>query len=1443
MNKKRIASCLLLCLTLNGFSQKGKVAQLSQLNADQNKNTISFTENKGQVVDQNYQPRPDVLFGGQNNGLVFHLRNNGISYQLNRIDKWKEASPKSANTRKLIPERKMIDKSTTYRVDINWLNSNMNTSIVREQELSGFSNFYTAEGAFTVKSYGEITYRNLYDGISLKWYQKDGELKYDYLCSAGSDYKKIKLQINGAKQLSLSLTGELIIKTPLGTIIEKAPLVMQGDKLLSSAWVLENNTLSFKINKLNNTLPYIIDPAVRVWGTYYGGNSFDAGNDCATDALGNVYMTGYTTLNTSTIIATIGSYQATFGGLGDAFLVKFNSSGVRLWSSYYGGANADNGTSLAVDGSGNVYMSGITSSTAGIASAAAHQTVMGNSSSDDAFLVKFDGAGLRQWATYYGGSGNEENSNCTVDPSGNVYLVGTTESATGTVIATATSQQPTFGGSLNDAYLVKFNSSGVRQWATYYGGTGLDYGYACSADAVSVYLGGVTSSTSAAIATGGHQNTHGGGFYDAYLVKFSNSTGIRTWGTFYGGSGSETGYSCAADASGNVYLSGVTTTSLTGVMATAASHQSVGVTAFDNDAFLVKFNGSGVRQWATYYGGDDADDGYGCATDASNNVYLVGTTSSTLSSAIATSGSYQTNLGAAFATNAYIAKFDASGVRQWGTYYGVDSENGTSATSDGSGNVYMTGVTSSTLTGVIASAGSHQTTYGGGSSLADAFLVKFSGCSAASPVNATIPANQSICSGNSSTLSATSGTTLISWYATSASTTVIGTGTTYVTSNTLTTGTYTFYAEGGTCASGSLRTGITLTVGATPIVSAAGGTICSGKTFSIVPSGAATYSVVDQNNQIITQTGVNFLVTPLTSFGYFYIGTAVNGCVSQVGSLNITVNASPTVSAANGTICSGASFTIAPNGANSYTIQGGSAIVSPVSSSNYTVIGSNTNGCVSISPTTISVIVQNSPTIGVASGTVCKGASFTIVPIGASSFTVQGGNSVVSPTSNMSFTVIGTTLAGCLAQNVATCFVTVLANPTVTAANGNICAGQSFTILPTGALTYTIFETATNTITPTAGAYVVSPLTPTSYFLVGTSANGCISGVSLVNVDVTSINISVNSGTICSGKSFTISPTGASTYTLQGGINVVSPLSSTNYTLAGTDASGCIGFATSSVVIDASKISVNSGSICPGSSFTIAPNGVSSFTVEGGKAVVSPTANSTYTVKGITTAGCVIANVATCSVVVIKLPEIALPRVINAPLLNVHEYRESLNYIYATYSQNNISFAKVEPATGYIKLHPSIPSEIDVYFSPVFITIYTLTISYPEAKNCSTNFTLQVNGDDLTKGWILPNVITVNGDGKNDYWLPSFRESYIFTSPHLVDVIKSLKITNVMTKEIVVNNTRTNPQGGVSPYLSSLGHWNPDPATLPKGTSWYYAVLTLANDKTIDTFITVTTPK
>lgn len=248
------------------------------------------------------------------------------------------------------------------------------------------------------------------------------------------------------------------------------------------------------------------------------------------------------------------------------------------------------------------------------------------------------------------------------------------------------------------------------------------------------------------------------------------------------------------------------------------------------------------------------------------------------------------------------------------------------------------------------------------------------------------------------------------------------------------------------------------------------------------------------------------------------------------------------------------------------------------------------------------------PAITANSGTICAGQSFTINPSGATSFSYTGGSAVVTPTTTTSYTVTGFDTPGCNGTAVSTVSVTAL--PTLTVNSGQICAGESFTITPTGAATFTISD---------GNNSVVSPTTTTNYTVTGTSAEGCEnSTVNTVTVNPLPI-ITVNSGTICAGQGFTISPSGASSYTISGGSSTIFPTTSGTYTVTGTSAEGCSGnsSAVSTVVVEVctsieSLVANTAMSIYPNpfkNSFTIEVSGKTKFIITDvyGKAIIEST--------------------------------------------------------------------------------------------------------------------------------------------------------------------------------------------------------------------------------------------
>jgi len=661
---------------------------------------LLFLENKGQVTNTKGEARPDVLFVAKGQGCKVFVTARGLTYQFEQVEHPKGYDP---SDRRMALQKPAT--GSTHRMDMRLIGANSNPSLHREKRSDYFENYHNVlhapDGILGVAAYEQLRFEEVYPGIDWVLYSNAKGLKYDFILKSGADPAQIQMDYTYADHLQLNADGSLTITTALGTVTEAAPQCFQGEKSVAAHFVLEGNRISIALEAYDRSMPLVIDPDV-IWATYYGGTDLDSGHCLTSDAAGNVYMSGIA--YSSNAIAD-GGHQNMLIGHSDAFLVKFNTDGVRQFATYYGGGGGEGGQGIAIDQSGNIYMTGGTFSGFNIAFGG-HQNTPGGEG--DAFLVKFNAAGVRQWATYYGGSEHEEGLSTVVDAAGNIYMNGFTRS--GNAIASG-GHQNTFGGGTQDAFLVKFNTDGIRQWGTYYGGAFLDevyFGLAIDAND-NLYLAG-HSNSSDNIAFEGHQNTLGGSA-DAFIVKF-NSDGIRQWGTYYGGTGADMGWGITADANGNLYLAGETRSNNNIAF---GGHQSI--RGGDTDAFLAKFNAEGTLQWGTYYGGTGTDLGIYATVDVAGYVHLIGSTNST--TAIAFNGYQNTYNGGL--RDAFFARFDANGIRQWGSYYGGDEDDiGDSGHVDVFGNLYMTGWTASLSN--IASNG-HQNTYGGGGH--DAYLVKF----------------------------------------------------------------------------------------------------------------------------------------------------------------------------------------------------------------------------------------------------------------------------------------------------------------------------------------------------------------------------------------------------------------------------------------------------------------------------------------------------------------------------------------------------------------------------------------------------------------------------------------------------------------------------------------------------------------------------------------------
>jgi gliding motility-associated-like protein len=382
----------------------------------------------------------------------------------------------------------------------------------------------------------------------------------------------------------------------------------------------------------------------------------------------------------------------------------------------------------------------------------------------------------------------------------------------------------------------------------------------------------------------------------------------------------------------------------------------------------------------------------------------------------------------------------------------------------------------------------------------------------------------------------------------------------------------------------------------------------------MTPSGALSYTFSSGSST----------VNPPVNSSYSVTGTSSAGCVTTLAAIsNVTVYVSPTISVPSGSICSGQVFTITPSGAATYTFSSGTATVMPLSTTSYTVIGSGTAACNSL-PVICTVTVEITPTIAVNSGSICDGQTFTIAPSGANSYTFSNGSNTITPAVTTTYSVTGTSTAGCISVSPAIGTVTVEALPTVTVSDGTICAGGSFTIVPSGASTYSY-----------SSGPVVSPVTTTSYSVTGTSGAGCtatLPAVCTVTVFASpTLTINATDSTVCEGRTVNITASGAVNYSWNGISNGVpfAPTASMNYSVQGTDVNGCTSSGTIFISVRSNPVvSITpSGTVfCAGETVTLQASGATSYTWSTGPVkdtiIIKPMSAVSLTVTGTGANGC-----------------------------------------------------------------------------------------------------------------------------------------------------------------------------------------------------------------------------
>jgi uncharacterized protein (TIGR03437 family) len=560
-----------------------------------------------------------------------------------------------------------------------------------EERLPGIANYYPgwdpASGITGIPTYARVRYRSVYPGIDLVYYGKEGRLEFDFVVAPGSDPRAIRMRYEGARGLRVDSAGDLVLETAGGSLRQHRPVVYQE---IGG----QRREVAGRYRLRGKTVGFEVA-------------KYDRGHALIIDpALTWATFFGGSSTDTTDAVAvdSSGNIYIT-GATADAYgyravyFSKLNSSGTEASSTTTFVLNDDDAPhGIALDSGGNIWIVGESNvySYYGLAYT-------------DAFLAKFSPSGTKLFTTTFGGSGSQVAYGIALDSSSDAYVVGVTNSSD---FPTGHGQTSPGGGTV-DGFIGRFSSMGNWQYGSYLGGSGDEYATAVAVDSLgNAFVTGYTTSTNFPVTSSAYQQSLSGG-NDVFLIKLSAAFDTQ-YSTYLGGAGDDYGTAVAVDSSGAAYVAGETT-SADFPAVNAAQKQLKGT----SDAFLAKLAGDGSSlQFSTYLGGGADEAAYGVALDGAGNAFLTG---STTSPDFPVADAFQKTL--AGGKNAFVAAMSASGLPLFASYLGGSGTNGDDGSAVATGcSTGLVIVGTTTSSDFPATPGVVQTTAAGGAS--DGFVAQ-----------------------------------------------------------------------------------------------------------------------------------------------------------------------------------------------------------------------------------------------------------------------------------------------------------------------------------------------------------------------------------------------------------------------------------------------------------------------------------------------------------------------------------------------------------------------------------------------------------------------------------------------------------------------------------------------------------------------------------------------
>jgi len=554
-------------------------------------NSFSFTENKGQWQE-------NIVFLSEQEGADVYFEKDRFHYQFIYIPNF------HAGNEPIIKETK------GHIFDAQFIGSNPNVSVSKGNSSHSYKNYFIgndrSKWASRVYNYDSFEYKELYSGIDLFVYTTKGQIKYDYLISAGSSPKQIQVQYNGVDR-PIVKEGNLIIAHTMGELIEERPYAYQliegvRNKITCNYVIDEDGLLHFEFPQgYDETKELIIDP-VLIFSTYSGSFDDNWGMTATYDKDGNGFMGGL--VFGPRYVTTLGALQTSFaGGVVDIAIAKSSSNGDTLkYATFLGGSGNETVHSMVADSLGNLYIFGVSSSSNFPTSLNAYDRIKENSSNisteiindnqntssvfegfengTDIIIARLDKDGDSLWSsTFFGGNesdginfdlgtsngrydttnlnynyGDSHRGEIVLDSSGNCYV------GTSTLSSNLQNTLGSYSGG-QDGLLIKLKPElDSIIWARYIGGTSKDAIYSIKViDSNKVIIGGGTTSSSiTGTPTSSYQNSNAGGRSDGYISIIASDGSYIEKSTFIGTSDYDQVYFVEFDRFNNVYAFGQT---------------------------------------------------------------------------------------------------------------------------------------------------------------------------------------------------------------------------------------------------------------------------------------------------------------------------------------------------------------------------------------------------------------------------------------------------------------------------------------------------------------------------------------------------------------------------------------------------------------------------------------------------------------------------------------------------------------------------------------------------------------------------------------------------------------------------------------------------------------------------------------------------------------------